>query len=137
VRLTARLTGGILALASVAHVAWGCGSSVPFRTRGDLADAVVGSPDAPPPGACFAVAVALASGAALVADAVPLPRSLRRTALLCMAGVLGIRGALGVTGRTALLAVGGASDRLVRLDRRLYGPLCLGLSLGTVAALPR
>ena len=132
-----RLTSRALALLALVHVAWGCGSSLPFRTRRDLADAVVGSSSVPPPVACFAVAGALATGAVLVTDGAPLPESLRRVGVLGMAGILGVRGALGLAGKTALVSAGSDSDRFVRLDRRLYGPLCLGLSMGSLAALAR
>jgi len=137
VRLTARLTSGVLALLALLHVGWGCGSSVPFRSRRDLADAVVGSTAVPPPVACFAVAGALTTGAVLVVDEALLPPPLRRTALVGMAGILGVRGVLGLAGRTALIAVGSDSDRFVRLDRRIYGPLCLGLSMGSLMATRR
>jgi len=51
VRLTARVTSGVLALMDLLHVAWASGSSLPFRSRRDLADVVVGSTAVPPPAA--------------------------------------------------------------------------------------
>jgi hypothetical protein len=135
VRFTSRLTSGVLGLLALLHVGWGCGSSLPFRTRRDLADAVVGSTDVPPPGACFIVAGALTSGALLVADMALVPQSLRRVGLLGLAGILSVRGVLGLTGRTALISAGSDSARFVRLDRLVYGPLCLGLSMGSIVAL--
>jgi hypothetical protein len=134
VRFTARLTSGVLALLAVLHVAWGRGSSWPFRTRHDLADAVVGTTDVPPPGACFLVAGALTTGSMLVSDVALTPLWFRRTALLGMAGILGTRGVLGLAGKTALISPGSDSVRFVRLDRRIYGPLCLGLSIGSLVA---
>jgi Protein of unknown function (DUF3995) len=128
VRLVARLTGGVLAALAALHVAWGLGSSFPFRTRRQLADAVVGASAVPSPSACFAVAGALTTGAALTSETVPLPPSFRRTA------ILGSRGALGLAGRTALLAPGSDSLRFVYLDRRIYAPLCLGLTVGSLVA---
>ena len=72
-RSSARLTSCLLTALAVLHAAWGLGSAFPFRSRTELADAVVGSSVVPPPMACFAVAGALATGTALVADVMPLP----------------------------------------------------------------
>jgi len=134
VTLVNRLTTAVLAALAALHVAWGLGSAFPFRNRDDLADAVVGSSIVPPAGSCYAVAGALAIGAGLVAQAGPLPPRLRRTLLLGMAGVLGLRGALGLAGATELISPGSNSERFLRLDRRLYAPLCLGLAVGSLAA---
>ena len=133
-RLTAPLTASVLAALSGFHLAWGLGSSFPFRSRAELADAVVGTSAVPPPSACFAVAGALAAGAALVANVVPIAPTLRRSALRGVASVLGLRGALGLMGKTEMLAPGGSSERFVRLDRRIYAPLCLGLSVGCLSS---
>ncbi len=127
-------TGGALASLAVLHVLWGQGSSFPYRTRDELADAVVGGRVVPPPAACFAVAGALAIGAALVADVAPVPRGARRAALLGMAGILGTRSVLGFAGRTAVVSPGSTSETFVRLDRRYFAPLCLALALGSLAA---
>jgi hypothetical protein len=119
------------------HVAWGRGSSFPFSTRDELADAVVGTPRVPGPAACHAVAGALAAAAALVEGA-PAPTShLRRIGLLGVAGLLALRGGLGLAGHTDLLAPGSVSERFRRLDRRVYAPLCLALSTGAWAAFRR
>jgi hypothetical protein len=98
------MTGGVLAALSALHVAWGFGSSVPFRSRGELADAVVGTATVPPPLSCFAVAGALAAGAALASGVAPVPPAWRRPLLRVMAGVLGLRGGLGLFGKTDLRA---------------------------------
>ena len=90
-RITARLTGGVLAALAVLHLAWGLGSAFPFRSRRELADAVVGSSRVPPPTACFAVAGALATGTALVVKVIPLPPPVRRESLFGMAAVFGVR----------------------------------------------
>jgi hypothetical protein len=135
VRLTGRLTAGVLGALSVLHVAWGLGSSFPFRSRAELADAVIGTSTVPPPPACFAVAGALAAGAALVADVVPISPTLRRSGVRGVASVLGLRGALGLVGKTERLAPGSNSERFVHLDRRLYAPLCLALSVGCLSSL--
>jgi hypothetical protein len=131
-RTTERLTGAALAALAVLHVAWGLGSGFPFRSRGELANAVVGASRVPPPMACFAVAGALATGSALVANALPLPPSVRRASLFGMAAVFGARSALGFAGKTALISPGSDSERFVDLDRRIFAPICLGLSIGSV-----
>jgi hypothetical protein len=127
-------TSGALASLAVLHVLWGRGSSFPYRTRDELADAVVGGRGVPPPAACFAVAGALATGAALVADVAPVPREARRTALLGMAGLLGTRSVLGFAGRTAVVSPDSTSETFVRLDRRYFAPLCLALAVGSLVA---
>ncbi len=133
-RIAAGTTVGVLGVLSALHLAWGLGSSIPFRSRDELADAVVGTSLVPPPRACFAVAGALAAGAALAVPVAPIAPGVRRSALRVMAGVFGLRGALGLLGRTDVVSPGSNSERFLRLDRRLYAPLCLALSLGELAA---
>ncbi len=133
-RIAAGTTVGVLGVLSALHLAWGLGSSIPFRSRDELADAVVGTSLVPPPRACFAVAGALAAGAAVAAPVVPVPPGVRRPALRVMAGVFALRGALGLVGRTDLVSRGSNSERFLRLDRRLYAPLCVALSLGALTA---
>jgi hypothetical protein len=106
---TERVTGGTLAVLAALQAAWGAG-------------------------ACFAVAAALAAGAALVLDTPPVPGILRRPGLLGLAGILGLRGVVGLAGRTASVSPGSDAPRFVRLDRRVYSPVCLGLSAGSLAA---
>jgi hypothetical protein len=116
------------------HVAWGLGSSFPFRDADELADAVVGRRAVPPPGACFAVAGALLAATALVADVGGLPRSVQRLGVGGVAAVLATRAALGFAGRTDLAVPGSASPRFRRLDRGVYSPLCLALAAGALTA---
>jgi len=87
--------------------------------------------------ACFAVAGALATGTALVANVIPMPPPIRRLSLLGMAAVFGVRGALGFSGKTALVSPGSDSEKFVRLDRRIYAPICLGLSVGSLVSIGR
>jgi len=87
--------------------------------------------------ACFAVAGALATGTALVADVMPLPVPVRRASLVGMAAIFVVRSALGFSGKTALVSPGSDSERFVRLDRRIYAPICIGLSIGTVVSMSR
>jgi hypothetical protein len=116
------------------HVAWGFGSSVPFRNRVELADSVIGADLVPSPTACLAVAAALLVASGLVADVPVGPRNLRRVGRRIVAGVLGVRGIAGVLGRTDLLSPGSTSPRFRQLDRRFYSPLCLLLALGSATA---
>jgi hypothetical protein len=136
-RIAARLTGAVLAALAVLHLAWGVGSAFPFRSRRDLADAVVGSSRVPPPTACIAVAAALATGTALVVNVIPLPPPVRRASLVGMAAIFGARSALGFSGKTALVSPGSDSERFIRLDQRIYAPICLGLSVGSVVSMGR
>jgi hypothetical protein len=127
-------TVATLAVLGGLHAAWGLGSSVPFRDRAVLADTVAGTPDVPAPTACFAVAGLLASAAVLVADAAPIPATLRRVGVVGVAAVLGLRGVFGLTGRTELLVGWKPSDKFVRLDRTSYGPLCTLLAAGALTS---
>lgn len=108
------------------HALWGAGAAWPASSRRQLADAVAGTEEMPPPGACFAVAGALLTAAALVAGA----GGQRRTVRLARAGVaagLLVRGVTGVTGATGLLVPWTPSASFQARDRRWYGPLCLAL----------
>ena len=116
------------------HVAWGLGSSFPFSARADVAEAVVGRRNVPPPGACYAVAGALTAAAALVADVPGLPRGVQRLGVTSVAAVLATRAALGFAGRTDLASPGSVSTRFRRLDRRVYSPLCLALAAGAFSS---
>jgi hypothetical protein len=127
---TGGLTALVLTVIALLHVAWGLGSSFPFRSRTELADSVVGTEEVPTRGACLAVASALVLAAALVARAVPMPKALRAFALRIAASVLVTRGVAGAMGRTAVLSPGSDSPAFQRLDKRLYAPLCLWLAAG-------
>ena len=128
-----RATVGAFAVASAVHAAWGLRIQIPGVDGAALSEAVAGVGEMPGPVACFAVAGALASAAALVAGVPPLPS---RLVLAGRAGVVlgvGGRGLLGILGRTDLVAPGEVTERFRRWDRRLYTPLCLGLAAGTGA----
>jgi hypothetical protein len=112
------------------HVAWGLGSSFPFRNREELADSVVGTDVVPSSAACAAVAAALVTAASLVAGIVPLPNRMRAVALRTVTAVLATRGIAGAVGRTSTLSPGSDSPTFARLDKRLYSPLCLWLADG-------
>jgi Protein of unknown function (DUF3995) len=112
------------------HAAWGAGTSWPMATRADLSEAVLGSPGLQRAGAaaCYVVAGALGTGAALVAGwPTQLDRS-RRVAVAGIAAILAGRGALGLTGRTHLVSPASTGERFRQLDRRIYAPVCLTLA---------
>ncbi len=127
------LTATVLTGIGCLHIAWGNGSSFPFRNTDDLADAVIGSGDVPPPAACFAVGGALLVAAALVADLPIAPTRIRRVGRVGVAAVLGARAAIGLTNNTRLISPASTSARVRSLDRRIFSPLCLGLALGTMS----
>jgi hypothetical protein len=137
-RLVAFTTGATVgAFTGIAawHVAWGLGASFPFRTRAEAAEAVIGSQRLPGLASSLAVAAALAGATALVADIVPLPAPVRRLGVVGVASVLTTRAAFGFAGATDRLVPGSNAPRFVRLDRRLYSPLCLALAAGSAASL--
>lgn len=127
-------TAAILTGLAGIHVAWGRGSSFPFHSRPELADAVVGAADVPPPAACNAVAAALVTAAALTLDIPVGSAAVRRVGRAGVASVLAARGVLGLAGRTDVMSPGSSSARFRGLDRRVYAPLTLALSAGVVAA---
>jgi hypothetical protein len=129
-----RSTGFVLAGLSALHVAWGLGSSFPFRERSQLADAIVGTTAVPSRNSCFTVASLLALASAIVLKILPLPQFLRRFALASLAAVLALRAGAGLASKTASLSPGSNSERFKRLDRQFYAPLCLGLALGVLRA---
>ena len=57
--------------------------------------------------------------------------------LRAMAALLGVRGALGLLGKTEVVSPGSSSERFLRLDRQIYSPLCVALSLGSLVAAQR
>ncbi len=125
---TALAAIGLGAIAGV-HLAWAAGASWPLADRSELADAVVGRAggDFPPPAACVAVAGALTIASSLIGGHPPVDPRLRRAGARTTVAILGVRGTLGLAGRTDILSPGSSSPRFRRLDRRIYSPLCLGL----------
>lgn len=133
-RAATRMSATTLTALAGLHVAWGVGSSWPLPDREAFADAVVGRPNPPGPGACFVVAGALGAAALLVAGRPRSRPALSRLGAAGVAGVLGLRGAAGLSGRTDLLSPGSSSARFRRLDRLAYSPLCLALAAVTAVA---
>lgn len=134
-RAATKSTAATLAGLAGLHVAWGCGSSVPFTDRRSLARAVAGTAEPPPARECFAVAGLLATAAALVADVGPLGTGWRRLGTIGVTVVLAARGALGLARRTGAIVPWTPSEEFVALDRRYYGPLCLALAVGSAASI--
>jgi hypothetical protein len=133
-RCVAGASAVLLAGISALHVVWATGSGFPFADEQSMADTVAGTPRAPRAPETVVVAGLLAAAAALVADVAPVPQGIRRLGVGVVAAVLATRGALGVSGRTAVLVPWTPSDRFVELDRRYYGPLCLALALGAATS---
>lgn len=124
----------LFALAGL-HAAWGAGSAWPLPDCAALADAVIGSAEVPGPAACFAVSGALVTAGVLVASRPAGWRTAHRFGLGAVIAVLAGRGFLGLTGRTRLVSPASTSARFMRLDRRVYSPLCLVLAALSALAL--
>jgi hypothetical protein len=133
VRATAAALGAISAL----HVFFGLRIRIPGVDAERLTEATAGSPKRPSPAACFAVAAALATASALVGGHPRRRPTVRRAGQLGVAGVLAGRAALGLAGRTDLVAPGPTSARFRRWDRRVYTPLCAVLAAGAARAASR
>jgi hypothetical protein len=133
-RFLALGSSALLASASALHVAWGLGSSWPMRDRRALANEVAGSAEMPSPQACFVVGAVLAGAAAVVAG-VGGDRPAARLARASVATGLIVRGLAGLTGRTGLLVSWTPSDHFSEVDRRRYGPLCLGTGAAVAASM--
>jgi hypothetical protein len=133
-RSTSITTATVLAGIGALHVAWGLGSSFPFRDRAALADTVVGSDAVPGRGASLAVAGLLGVAAGLVADVLPVAPRIRRVGVLGVACVLATRAAFGFAGSTERLVAGSNSPRFVTADRRVFAPLCAALAAGAAVS---
>ncbi len=124
-----------LALIAGLHVAWAHGSSVPFRDRASLHDAVLGGPaNRPSSVACYTVAVTLAASSTAVLRA---SASHDRPSRLIAQGValtLAARAIIGFAGMTERYMPGATSNTFRRLDRRIYSPLCMTLAIGAALA---
>jgi hypothetical protein len=120
------------------HVMWGNGSAWPMESRADLSDAVLGAAGLTrrdSAAACYAMGGALGLAAALVAGGPERLERPRRAAVAGIAAVLAARGILGLAGRTDLVSPVSTGARFRRLDRRVYGPLCLALAALTASSL--
>lgn len=130
-----RATAAALGVAAAMHAVWGLKLQVPGVDSARMAEAVSGVGEPPGPAACFAVAGALTTAAALLLG-VPASRpGLVRAGRSGVALALGGRAALGLTGNTQLVAPGEITDSFRRWDRMLYTPLCLALSAGALRSI--
>jgi hypothetical protein len=129
-----KITGGTLAALAVLHTVWGLGSPFPFHTRGQLADAVVGTASFPSASSCFGVAALLALASGTVTRVIPMPQTIRRLGLTVLSLIFTLRSLAGLLGRTSLLSPESDSERFQGLDRRYFSPICLCLALGTWTA---
>jgi hypothetical protein len=137
VNITANMTVAVLAALGVLHVLWGRGSTVPFRSRHELNDHVIGQQVTPSPAACYAVAGLLATAAVGVDRSARTGLGLARVAAAGCSIVLASRAALGFSGRTDLAVPGSTSETFRRNDRRVFAPLCAALALGSALAASR
>ena len=131
-------TAAFFALAAL-HLYWAVGGRWPGSDAESLARTVIGGPPGmkmAPPAACIVVAVLLTSAGLLVLAAgdlvaLPLPANALRVLVLCVAGVMRLRGLVGFVDERLRPAIRGS--RYARLNKRFYSPLCLGL--GTLVLL--
>jgi hypothetical protein len=129
-RLAPRCAAGAFTALGALHVLWATGSSWPAADAGTISGRS-GASASPGPVACLAVAGLLGTAAALVTGH---PRGwvggqVARAGSAGVTATFALRGALGLAGRTDLLSPGSTSARFRALDRRYYGPLCLGLAV--------
>lgn len=117
------------------HAMWGSGSTFPFSDRHQLNDTVIGRGATPSPSACYGVAGLLAASSALVAGLPASDNRLRRAGVCAVTVVLGTRAALGFAGKTELVSPGSVSPRFLRMDKRVFSPLCLALAIGSASSL--
>ena len=117
------------------HVAWGRGATFPFASRDRLNDVVIGRSATPSPGACYGVAGLLTAAAGLVAGLPTRRSSLRRAGVGTVAATLATRAALGFAAKTELVSPGSVSPAFLRMDRRVFAPLCAALAIGAAASL--
>jgi hypothetical protein len=131
------VAGATLGAIGVLHVAWGRGATWPYPDLDTLADAVVGRPVVPSPGACYAVAGLLGTAAVLVATPPMVAPRLQAVGQAGVAAVLGTRAMLGFLGRSDLVSPGSTSTTFRRNDRRRFSPLCAALAVASGRAASR
>ena len=135
--LSRRLSAaGLLGIAAL-HVNWATGSPWPLPDRDRLAEQVVGRSggEVPGPAACLAVAGLLTAAAGFVTGRPRRAPALSRLGAGGVVTVLGLRGGLGLAGRTDVMSPGSVSAEFRERDRRVYSPLALvlaGLALPAV-----
>ncbi|MCF2531774.1 DUF3995 domain-containing protein [Yinghuangia soli] len=137
--LSSALAAGLGSIGAL-HLAWGAGTTWPYDTEEEFARHLLGFGEtAPPAWASLGVGAGLTAGAYLVLAAGGLvprvgPKWAYRLGAVGLAGVLVGRGVLGP------LTNSGSTPEYVRLDWRVYSPLCLvlgALALSLAAGLAR
>lgn len=131
------LAVALFAIAAL-HAAWGFGSTWPDADGATLARRVAGFKGVarmPPPPSCFMVAGALfAAGVVALGGGrlipTPAPFALTVLALLCLSAIFGFRGVLAYVPRWREMT---PEEPFARLDRTLYGPICIALAAGFFA----
>jgi len=123
-RSSGRLTAITLFAIAGLHVAWGLGSSFPFQNREELADSVVGRDEMPSMMACMAVASLLVLAATLVAGLIALPLEFVASRF-ARSRCPDHERDCGRHGSNFEDLARSESLAFVRLDKRLYSPLCL------------
>ena len=124
----------VLLLLAILHAVWGFGSTWPEANAEALAKRVAGFKGInrmPRPAACFFVAALLAFAALISLAAVGIaptsyPHWLVLTALSAVAAVFTLRGLAAYSSRWRERT---PEQPFAHLDRRLYGPFCLGLGV--------
>ena len=124
------LVAAVLLVIAALHVYWGVGGHWPGRDAASLAQTVVGFKNIaamPPPAACFVVASVLAAAALwplMVSGriALGLPNGLLVLGSLALTMVFLARGVAAYAPAWRQLT---PEQPFARLDRQLYGPLCL------------
>lgn len=133
--MLAMLLAAPLLLLAALHVYWGLGGFWPGKDPQSLACKVVGGPAGmppPPAWACYGVAAALALAAGLVLAfvgvlALPLPAAWLRWGMGTLAAVFSLRGVGGYAMERLRPSMAGSP--FVRLNKRIYSPLCIVLGL--------
>jgi uncharacterized membrane protein len=127
--IVALLTAVLMGIALL-HLAWGLGVRWPVKDEAALAATVIGfrgQTRMPAFLPCLAVAIALAAVTTLVFWQAQSPALLPRTGLLAATAVFLARGVAAYVPAWRRLT---PQEPFARLDRTLYGPLCLLLAAG-------
>ena len=136
--LLAWLLFAVLAAVAFLHLYWATGGRWPGRDEASLARTVVGTANEAMPPSAVTLVVTVAIGAVAVvppwtAGLVDVPGDARLPAWVpvaaCLTGsaVFGLRGIVGLTPRWRRAM---PCEPFVRLNRRVYSPLCLALGAG-------
>jgi hypothetical protein len=124
------LTAATLFTIAALHAMWGAGVTWPDRDSQALARRVAGFKGIkamPPPAACLSVAAALTFAGLLVLDTGLFPSNVRLLTLVLLTIIFTFRGVIAYNSRWREMT---SEEPFATLDRRLYGPLCLGIALG-------